>query len=463
MIAVPPERKDNRYFALKCARIGLHVFPCRTDKRPISRLRWRDVSTTDVATIDRWWGKWPDALPAIDLGKSGLIVIDADRHEGGPDGVAAFVQLCADHQTNLADVPTVVTPSGGRHFYFKQRDGEPLGNGRGTLPLGVDVRGDGGYVIAPGAQLPDGGRYAWDDGTPNVFTTLRNGLAPVLPQAAEQIIARTNGYEQDSEHPAQKAKPNGGTGKSTTIRERAWAQAALVGCVKDLASKPSVPCGRNNLLNALAFRMGTMVARRWIERSTVEAKLFDAAVKCALVKDDGARTVRATIKSGLDNGEKEPHPDLKDRPHEKPSPAPKRGSRRTKRKPRKQPSLPRRSSAMNISRSASPSSMNTICATSRRRGSAGSRGRKRTGSSTIPSQHSAWLAPSAVKSPSKPKSPVFKRRWQAQKPSPPSSASPRPIAASPQQWINGITTQTCSTHRRQPHDRRPAHRHPTSA
>ncbi len=319
MIAVPPERKDNRYFALKCARIGLHVFPCRTDKRPISRLRWRDISTTDVATIDRWWGKWPDALPAIDLGKSGLIVIDADRHEGGPDGVAAFVQLCADHQTNLADVPTVVTPSGGRHFYFKQRDGEPLGNGRGTLPLGVDVRGDGGYVIAPGAQLPDGGRYAWDDGTPNVFTTLRNGLAPVLPQAAEQIIARTNGYDQDSEHPAQKAKLNGGTGKSTTIRERAWAQAALVGCVKDLASKPSVPCGRNNLLNALAFRMGTMVARRWIERSTVEAKLFDAAVKCALVKDDGARTVRATIKSGLDNGEKEPHPDLKDRPHEKPS------------------------------------------------------------------------------------------------------------------------------------------------
>ena len=43
------------------------------------------------------------------------------------------------------------TARGGVHLFFKQPNGEPLGNGRGELPDGIDVRGSGGFVIAPGA------------------------------------------------------------------------------------------------------------------------------------------------------------------------------------------------------------------------------------------------------------------------------------------------------------------------
>jgi hypothetical protein len=49
--------------------------------------------------------------------------------------------------------------------------------------------------------------------------------------------------------------------------------------------------GRNNALNAAAFSLGRMVARRWIEASEVEAALFDAVARCGLVKDEGASAV----------------------------------------------------------------------------------------------------------------------------------------------------------------------------
>jgi hypothetical protein len=56
-----------------------------------------------------------------------------------------------------------------------------------------------------------------------------------------------------------------------------------------------------------ALTMGHMVASGWIDRATVEGRLFDAATFCGPTKDDGALAVRATIKSGLGAGEKEPH------------------------------------------------------------------------------------------------------------------------------------------------------------
>jgi hypothetical protein len=68
---------------------------------------------------------------------------------------------------------------------------------------------------------------------------------------------------------------------------------------------------RNNELNATAFALGTMIARGWIGRATVEGRLLDAA--SALAKDDGIHSVRATIKSGIEAGLKSPHEDLKDR------------------------------------------------------------------------------------------------------------------------------------------------------
>lgn len=64
--------------------------------------------------------------------------------------------------TPLPETWTVNTPRGGQHIYFAMPEGLMLGNSRGSLPKHIDVRGEGGYVIAAGSRREDGKRYGWD-------------------------------------------------------------------------------------------------------------------------------------------------------------------------------------------------------------------------------------------------------------------------------------------------------------
>ncbi len=75
--------------------------------------------------------------------------------------------------------PLAATPNEGNHHFFRQRPGEKLGNGRGALPAGIDVRGHGGYVIAPGAVMADGRTY-------ELFGNLVD--APVIPDWLHGIL-----------------------------------------------------------------------------------------------------------------------------------------------------------------------------------------------------------------------------------------------------------------------------------
>lgn len=153
--------------ALALARTGFAVFPCQSGgekaKQPMPFIRWREASTTSEHQILAWWKKWPDAAIGLDLAKSGLVVIDADRH-GEADGVEAFGALMAEHAFDPDSAPLVATPNAGNHHFFRQPEGRHLGNSRGALPAGIDVRGHGGYVVAPGTVMQDGRLYElWGD------------------------------------------------------------------------------------------------------------------------------------------------------------------------------------------------------------------------------------------------------------------------------------------------------------
>ena len=150
--------KPNFAAALDLAAAGVPVFPAGPDKRPLL-VGWQEKASTEPGQIHKWWLAHPAALPAIVVGRAGLIVIDCDRHPGGNDGIKAFNRLVSANGGNLADVPMTKTARGGAHLFFKQPKGKALGNGRGELPDGIDVRGVGGFVIAPGAVLPDGKRW----------------------------------------------------------------------------------------------------------------------------------------------------------------------------------------------------------------------------------------------------------------------------------------------------------------
>src|SRR5262245_17738310 len=123
----------NLTAALSPAAAGLPVFPAGPDKRPLLA-GWQEKASTEEEHIRKWWDSHPTALPAIVVGRAGLVVIDCDRHPGGNDGIKAFNELVSANGAKLANVPMTRTARGGAHLFFRQPSGEPLGNARGGLP-----------------------------------------------------------------------------------------------------------------------------------------------------------------------------------------------------------------------------------------------------------------------------------------------------------------------------------------
>jgi hypothetical protein len=284
--------------AIKLARAGISVFPCEPARKTPSIRKWRDNSTTDIPTIERWWRVRANHLVAIDLHKAGLLVLDGDRHPDDDgviyhDGVEALRDLFRAHGYGAKGNPVTWTAGGGVHVYFRSRR---LGNGTGDLPSGIDVRGSGGCVIAPECVLPDGRKYRPADGHPSLV----DASIPELPAWLAEIIKPPR--------PVLLSNPSR-LSSSFGKRGERFAHSALNGMARDLRAMPA-NSGRNHALNRAAWRMGTMVNRGWIDRATVERGLLEAAA--SLVHDDGAPSVRATLTSGLNAGLHVAHPDLHD-------------------------------------------------------------------------------------------------------------------------------------------------------
>jgi hypothetical protein len=181
------------------------------------------------------------------------------------------------------------------HLYF--RNTAQLGNATGSLPAGIDVRGAGGYTIAPGTTLPDGRCYR--PAGPDLLGAVKT--IPPIPAALVEIIQRPR-FVAPEIQPANHSCDD--------RRAQAYAGAALAGCTSDLAAMPK-DTGRNIALNASAFRLGRLVANGWLGSGEVVHRLGEAARACGLMADDGPRSVDATIRSGLTAGLRKPHPGLR--------------------------------------------------------------------------------------------------------------------------------------------------------
>jgi hypothetical protein len=143
--------------ALYLAERGLPVFPCKPrDKVPATVHGLKDA-TTDLAVIEQWWRQEPEFNIAIATGAvspRSVFVIDVDN----TDAEAELRKLEATH----GDLPPTVEAitARGRHVYFKMPD-RPVRNSAGKIAEGIDVRGTGGYVLAPPSMHPSGRRYRW--------------------------------------------------------------------------------------------------------------------------------------------------------------------------------------------------------------------------------------------------------------------------------------------------------------
>jgi len=178
------------------------------------------------------------------------------------------------------------------------------------------VRGAGGWVVGPGSVRPDGARWEGAEGAPSLAEAFQSGAIPVLPEwVAAQIrdgphasIHGPIGVKTSSHRSSSEDSGNGRYGRLAGWREADYAAAALAGCVDELVH--ALPGERNNKLNALSYRMGRMIVRRWIERAVVADALWSACETNGLVHEDGAAAVQATLASGIEAGLGEPHPEL---------------------------------------------------------------------------------------------------------------------------------------------------------
>ena len=114
------------------------VFPCGKDKKPLTKHGFKDA-TTDVGQLRRWWTRFPGALIGVPTGSaSGLLVIDVDP---------AGVDFILGEHGDLLDEGRQHNTRRGFHYLFCAPADVSIGCSAGKLAEGVDVRGDGGYII----------------------------------------------------------------------------------------------------------------------------------------------------------------------------------------------------------------------------------------------------------------------------------------------------------------------------
>ncbi len=162
--------------AILFAEMGLPVFPLHyptaqgcscykgkscddIGKHPMTDHGFQDA-TTDIRTIQRWWQRDRNSNLGLLTGKdAGFIVLDVDQKH---DGEGSLRQLIEEFGPLP---PTVAVKSGGNgwHYYFKH-PGTRVPNKVGFRP-GLDIRGDGGYIVAPPSIHKSQRRYAWDETT----------------------------------------------------------------------------------------------------------------------------------------------------------------------------------------------------------------------------------------------------------------------------------------------------------
>lgn len=139
--------------AIEYAELGFAVFPCEPGgKRPACEHGCNDA-TTDVDAIERWWTRSPACNVAI--ATDGLIVVDIDgRHN-------PWLSSLGDRIDDLMAAPAAWTPRGGTHLFFRQPAEGVWRCSQSVLAPNVDIRADGGYVVAAPSNRAEGGGYRW--------------------------------------------------------------------------------------------------------------------------------------------------------------------------------------------------------------------------------------------------------------------------------------------------------------
>jgi hypothetical protein len=186
--------------ALRLSGFGFAVFPCRPREKAPATARGLLDAKRDPAAIRTCWSQYPHMNIGVRCGKeSGIVVLDVDGDEGWES-----LHRLEDANAELPTTASVTTPRGGQHFYF-QHPGIEIRNTAGFPGPGLDVRGDGGYVLAPPSVGPGGRQYEVDeqhsivampDWLLHMIVTAQQKKAKTIGEGKDWAAAVTNGATQ---------------------------------------------------------------------------------------------------------------------------------------------------------------------------------------------------------------------------------------------------------------------------
>lgn len=278
---------------------GWPVFPCRShaeehvdqatgeiitlgEKTPLTPNGFKGA-TRFPRIIERWWSDWPDAAVGLPTGeKTGFFALDIDNKPGGANGFDWLAEMEAEHGP-LPDTARATSPNGGLHIYFKYVVGT---RNRGALGAGVDIRSEGGYVLAAGSTMANGRSYKWETETREIADAPAWLLDLLLPKSAP---AHTQYSLSAATH-------------------NAYVDAAVD---RELADLSGAPMGtRNNALNDAAFSIGTIVGAGALSEAEARALLQDVARGWGRDWSRCCKTIENGLKAGIQNPRHIPEPEF---------------------------------------------------------------------------------------------------------------------------------------------------------
>lgn len=219
----------------------------------------------------------PEANFAAATGRaSGFFAVDLD----GKEGIDGF-RLLQERYGNIPRTVRVRSPH-GMHLWFRRYS--PIGNSVKRLALGVDVRGDGGYIILPGSIGKDGRRYQFVKG----HAMGEVGIADP-PEWLKQLLASGR---KDAARESDRASAD----PEPTTSAKYGARALRDECERVRALTEG---SRNDGLNKSAFRMSQLVAEGSLNQRDAEVSLLQAARATGLTKEESIVTIASGMSAGI--------------------------------------------------------------------------------------------------------------------------------------------------------------------
>lgn len=268
---------ENHKIAVKAASMGWPVAPacwvqnglcscgrknCTSPgKHPLTKNGIKDA-ISEADNVRGLWQKYPSANVMVATGSiSGICVIDVDV---GPwkDGEQALRELEAQNE-ELPDTLRVKTGGGGFHYYFLIPEGVIIKNSASKLGPGIDIRGEGGYVLGPGSTHISGKKYQCEEHWDFDLDELA-----VLPIWVVDILG------------ADQVPPAAATGNADSSLELecdCWEHRKLIDFTRRISE--ALPGCQEVTLNNLSFELGLILRNQHLDRDVVEQSLIAAGAK----------------------------------------------------------------------------------------------------------------------------------------------------------------------------------------